>query len=197
MKGKFNVAKVDCTVEKAACQTYEIKGFPTVKLFKNGEVVPYSGARTIDAFVKFVEGNVPIPGLSASLPEALRSPEPAKEEAKPAADAAGGEKSDVVVLTTSSFETEVPKGTWLVEFYAPWCGHCKRLAPTWEELATKAKGKFNVAKVDCTVEKDLASKHGIKGFPTIKMFHNGQATEYRGQRSVEDFMKFVEDTLKK
>ena len=41
----------------------------------------------------------------------------------------------------------------LRDSYAPWCGHCKKLVPTWEELATAAKGKFNVAKVDCTVEK--------------------------------------------
>jgi thiol-disulfide isomerase/thioredoxin len=89
--------------------------------------------------------------------------------------------SDVIVLTDSNFASSIEKvhialslslsctsvtlpilktllqGIWLVKFYAPWCGHCKRLAPTWEELATKAKGSFNVAKLDCTTEKGMTT----------------------------------------
>jgi thioredoxin-like negative regulator of GroEL len=60
--------------------------------------------------------------------------------------------SDVVDLTAATFD-QAKTGDWLVKFYAPWCGHCKNLAPTWEELATKSKGKFNVAKIDCTIHK--------------------------------------------
>lgn len=54
--------------------------------------------------------------------------------------------------------------------YAPWCGHCKKLVPTWEELATSSKGKFKVAKVDCTVEKATGTRFGIRGFPTVKLY---------------------------
>jgi thiol-disulfide isomerase/thioredoxin len=90
-----------------------------------------------------------------------------------AGDAAAA--SDVVILTQANFDEHVKDGNWLIELYvfdifffgsvtdlrrsfAPWCGHCKKLAPTWEELATAAKadGKFKVASVDCTVEKGNA-----------------------------------------
>ncbi len=86
------------------------------------------------------------------------------------------EATNVVILTNSNFDENVKEGSWLVELcvvphiiflcflisicsFAPWCGHCKKLAPTWEELATAAKadGKFKVASVDCTVEKGRCS----------------------------------------
>ena len=58
---------------------------------------------------------------------------------------------------------------WLTSrSYAPWCGHCKKLAPTWDELATAAKGKFNVAKVDCTVEKSASP---VSVFPALSHRH--------------------------
>lgn len=62
----------------------------------------------------------------------------------------------------------------VVEFFAPWCGHCKKLAPEWEKAATALKGgepAIVLASVDATEEpnKALAEKFGIKGFPTIKV----------------------------
>jgi thioredoxin-like negative regulator of GroEL len=54
------------------------------------------------------------------------------------------------------------------------CGHCKKLQPTWEELATSAKGSFNVAKVDVTENRELGTRFDIKGFPTIKFFNGGK-----------------------
>lgn len=59
-----------------------------------------------------------------------------------------------------------------VEFYAPWCGHCQRLAPEWKKTAANLKGLVNVAAVDCDVEqnKGLCAMYEIQGFPTIKVF---------------------------
>ena len=66
----------------------------------------------------------------------------------------GGAASDenVIVLTDSSFDQKVfgSKDIWMVEFYAPWCGHCKKLEPEWNEAATKLKGQVKFAKVDAT-----------------------------------------------
>ena len=58
----------------------------------------------------------------------------------------------MVILTESNFKDEVysSEDVWLIEFYAPWCGHCKKLTPEWEEAATTLKGKVKVAKVDAT-----------------------------------------------
>ena len=73
-----------------------------------------------------------------------------------------GDEKDVVVLTDSNFEKTVIHSDemWLVEFYAPWCGHCKSLAPHWASAATELK----VAKLDATVEKSMAGRYGIQDY---------------------------------
>jgi len=82
----------------------------------------------------------------------------------------------VYVLDTSNFDSLVlgSKDIWLVEFYAPWCGHCKKLEPEWNDAASKLKGTVKLGKVDATVETSLASRFGVKGYPTIKVFDYGE-----------------------
>merc|ERR1712156_1366399 len=62
---------------------------------------------------------------------------------------------------------------WLVEFYAPWCGHCKNLAPAWADAATKLKGKMNLGALDATQHGSTAQEYGVQGYPTIKYFAPG------------------------
>lgn len=59
---------------------------------------------------------------------------------------------------------------WVVEFYAPWCGHCKQLAPHYSKAAANLDGLVNVGAIDCDAHPDVAKAVGIKGFPTIKAF---------------------------
>lgn len=72
----------------------------------------------------------------------------------------------------------------LAEFFAPWCGHCKALAPEYEEAATSLKEKdIALAKVDCTEEADLCKDYGVEGYPTIKVFRGPDNVQpYSGQR---------------
>ena len=82
----------------------------------------------------------------------------------------------------------------LLEFYAPWCGHCKALAPKYDELAAlfaSASDKVTVAKIDATAN-DVPDE--IQGFPTIKLFRAGKKDDpitYSGSRSVEDLATFI------
>ncbi|KAM0867055.1 hypothetical protein ACQ4PT_042241 [Festuca glaucescens] len=83
---------------------------------------------------------------------------------------------DVVVLTESTFEKEVGQDRGaLVEFYAPWCGHFKKLAPEYEKLGASFKKAKSVmiAKVDCDEHKSVCSKYGVSGYPTIQWFPKG------------------------
>jgi len=82
----------------------------------------------------------------------------------------------VMVLTENTFEDELNKhDNILVEFYAPWCGHCKKLAPEYSaaaEVLSTMDPAVPLAKVDATEEKMLAEKYGVQGFPTLIYFKN-------------------------
>eukprot|EP00607_Mallomonas_marina_P002388 CAMPEP_0182428848 /NCGR_PEP_ID=MMETSP1167-20130531/24160_1 /TAXON_ID=2988 /ORGANISM="Mallomonas Sp, Strain CCMP3275" /LENGTH=222 /DNA_ID=CAMNT_0024612013 /DNA_START=140 /DNA_END=808 /DNA_ORIENTATION=+ len=110
--------------------------------------------------------------------------------------------SDVIVLTGDNFdqETQAGKGSntgdWLIEFYAPWCGHCKTLAPIWETIATDLKGEINVAKVDVTTNGPLGKRYDVKGFPTILLFSKGKTYKYRGKRTAQLLSAFARGGFK-
>eukprot|EP00644_Phytophthora_capsici_P001215 jgi/Phyca11/511936/fgenesh2_kg.PHYCAscaffold_105_\ len=105
---------------------------------------------------------------------------------------------DVKVLTPDNFD-EVVDGSKhvLVKFFAPWCGHCKSMAPTYETVATAFKKTSNVvvAEVDADNYKDLGSKFGVTGFPTLKYFPEGstEPEDYKGGRGEDDFVNFLNE----
>eukprot|EP01120_Amphizonella_sp_Union-15-10_P001572 TRINITY_DN1172_c0_g1_i1.p1 TRINITY_DN1172_c0_g1~~TRINITY_DN1172_c0_g1_i1.p1 ORF type:complete len:190 (-),score=37.29 TRINITY_DN1172_c0_g1_i1:143-712(-) len=102
-------------------------------------------------------------------------------------------QQEVHHLTGQNFAEKTSEGAWLVEFYAPWCGHCQRLTQTWKDLAAKAEQEnlpFKVADVEATTEVELASAFEISSFPTIKFLKDGKVYEYKGPRTIEGFTEF-------
>ena len=112
-----------------------------------------------------------------------------------AAVAYGEKKSAVEVLTDADFDRKIGKGVWMVKMYAPWCGHCQALAPTWEALATAHHADYNVAEVDCTRHEALCAEMDVHGYPTILAFADGVRTEYSGSRDLEALEEFAEKTF--
>ncbi|KAI8845715.1 hypothetical protein BJ741DRAFT_585590 [Chytriomyces cf. hyalinus JEL632] len=99
-------------------------------------------------------------------------------------------------LTATSFPGATAHGRAFVKFYAPWCGHCKTLAPVWDELAASMKGRATIAEVDCTQEPDICNKYDVRGYPTLKWITGPLGTiEYSGKRSLDALTGFVNDFL--
>jgi len=109
---------------------------------------------------------------------------------------ARAEEEAVVTLTASNFDEIVnPADIILVEFYAPWCGHCKHLAPEYEKAAQTLKSNdppIILAKVDATVETDLGSRFSIQGYPTMKIFRQGKEFEYKGPRDAAGIINYMQ-----
>lgn len=177
-----SISRIDCTQYRSICQEFEVKGYPTLLWIVDGKKVEkYSGSRSVKAFKDFVEEKTEIE---------------LKEDEEEEEDVAKVEEIGVLQLSGGSFNHAVEKGTTIVKFFAPWCGHCKRMAPTWEDLAGKFAGSSDakVAKVDCTLDdnKDLCNEQGVDGFPTIFIYKNGEKLEeYNGSRSLDDLYEFV------
>jgi protein disulfide-isomerase A1 len=104
------------------------------------------------------------------------------------------EEGDVAVLTADNFDDFLKANPRVfVKFYAPWCGHCKSMIPAYTELAQYMKSQEGdnvvaIAKVDATVHNEVASRFGVQGFPTLKLFMNGEPVDYSSGARDKDTM---------
>ena len=111
------------------------------------------------------------------------------------ADSGFPEEDDVLVLKEDNFKDAISKFDFvLVEFYAPWCGHCKKLAPEYSKAAKELKGLDSpvpLAKVDATENANLGKEYGVQGYPTLKFFVKGSPIDYNGGRTSADIVNWV------
>ncbi|XP_048384738.1 thioredoxin domain-containing protein 5 [Stegostoma tigrinum] len=184
------IAKVDCTAHQQLCSQIQVRGYPTLLWFKDGEKVDqYKGKRDLDSLKEYVDSQ-------------LKAAEPAEEDQEIDEDSEEEDHSEeekepysVLILTESDFEQTIATGVTFVKFYAPWCGHCKSLAPTWEELAKReflGLSDIKIAEVDCTQQRSLCNQFSVRGYPTLLLFRGGQQlNEYNGARDLEALHNYV------
>jgi len=101
-----------------------------------------------------------------------------------------------IELTNSNFESTIKEGVSLVDFWAPWCGPCRMIAPVIEELANDFDGKANICKVNTDEEQDIAVKFGIRSIPTILFFKDGELVDQMiGAASKDTFAQKLNSLL--
>jgi len=171
------IAEVDADAHKELGSRFGVTGFPTLKFFPKGTTTPedYQSGRSIDEITTYVNNKV---GTRVRVKKA---------------------PSFTVDLTNDNFESIVldKSKDVLVEFYAPWCGHCKKLAPDYEKVAAAFAGdsdKVVIAKIDADANNAFSSKYGVTGFPTLKWFgkDNKESPEtYESGRDVQSFVDYV------
>ncbi|OQO14463.1 Protein disulfide-isomerase tigA [Cryoendolithus antarcticus] len=176
---KVTIGKVDADDHKDLGRKFGVQGFPTLKWFDGKSDTPedYKGGRDLESLTAFITSKTSLkPKTPHTAPPAVQ------------------------MLTDSTFSASITGSKHaLVAFTAPWCGHCKTLAPTWEKLATDfvSEKEVLIAKVDCEAPnaKATAQEAGVKSYPTIFYYPEGSTTgvPYSGGRSEEDLVTFINE----
>ncbi|XP_037938554.1 thioredoxin domain-containing protein 5 homolog [Teleopsis dalmanni] len=178
------ISKVDCTEHQDLCNEHEVTGYPTLRFFKRGETgsIKFKGTRDMPAITDFINQQLNREDENVITKEV--------EEVKPALSSTG----KLIELNEENFAKHVSTGNHFVKFYAPWCSHCQRLAPTWEELAKvfENKDSVSIAKIDCTVNRPICQDFEVKGYPTLLWIEDGKKIEkYSGTRDLETLKTYT------
>lgn len=99
----------------------------------------------------------------------------------------------ITVIDEQTFDQDIKKGKVLVDFYAEWCGPCKRIGPVLEMVDDDLQGKVQIYKVNIDKSPNLANRYQVKGVPTLVLFENGKVkgkiSGFRDKSAVKQFIE--------
>lgn len=176
-----------------------MKGYPQMNIYVNGEdVEQFQGAREWDKLVPFIDKYAVHKPSEPSTEQ--NKPNTEEERVDQIPENALNKDGMVKALTSQTFDSFLDEGPAFIKFYAPWCGHCKKLAPAWTQLGAVFRNRLNIAELDCEKYKDICKKEGVQGYPTLIFYTGGSGkgkhrTEYNGGRKAEQMKAFVEKAI--
>ncbi|ORY27667.1 thioredoxin-like protein [Naematelia encephala] len=186
----FHMAQVNCLAQGDLCNANGIKFYPQLVLYSNGQPLPaYSGDRSYDDLAKLIDDQSTLYARGQLLDSK------AEQEVVSSGFGRPNPEGKVLEVDESGLEVLIGNGPVLVDFFAPWCAHCKKLRPLYEELAGSLKSKINVAAVDCEAHHSYCRKHNIQGYPTIRLFQHDSHTDYNGPRTVTKMKAFASKAI--
>lgn len=182
MKGAsmVHVAQVDCTTQQGLCNQENVHSYPTIRLYP-------VGSQGSSRYHKYDGWHRDAGSLQAWVYDYM--------------------PSKVETLTSNFFGSTVlsSQEPWLVDFYAPWCGHCQVFKPEFEKVAEKLEGKVRAGKVDCDRFQRLCAQAGVNAYPSVRFYPGSEGHSYRqnaygldiNSQNAEEIISFVKRNLKK
>lgn len=195
LKGtKIHIAAVDADKHRDLGSRFHVQGFPTIKVFGEDKSNPtnYEGQRQASGIVQFARKQWK---AIENKRNGVTEEEAGGEEEVQKPQSAFYDNTDVIELNDAMIDSDVAnsKEPWLIEFYAPWCGHCKNLSPEWKKAATNLLGSVKLGAVDATEHRKWSDKFKVQGFPTIKFIPPGgieNPEDYNGGRTADAITEY-------
>uniref|UniRef100_A0A673X6V7 DnaJ homolog subfamily C member 10 n=1 Tax=Salmo trutta TaxID=8032 RepID=A0A673X6V7_SALTR len=139
--GQMKFGTLDCTVHERLCSMYNIHAYPTTVIFNKSSIHEYEGHHSADGILEFIQDLV---------------------------------DPTVVTMDPDSFAELVKRRkhseTWMVDFYAPWCGPCQALLPEWRRMARAVNGMIKVGTIDCQKHHSFCQGEGVRAYPEIRLY---------------------------
>lgn len=191
--GKALIVKVNVDDEAGLAKRYGVTQLPSIVFIKDGETqilsVGAAPERDVAAWIDYMANgggaepatptgaSVPLPGAAARPQQPPRPPQPS--QAPPPSGQGTSAGTEPVTLTDATFDKAISgsKVPVLVDFWAPWCGPCRMVAPAVADLAKEFAGRAMVAKVNVDDNPAVAGRYGIMSIPSLLIFKDGQVVD--------------------
>ncbi|KAH9936885.1 thioredoxin-domain-containing protein [Epithele typhae] len=196
----IRLAQVNCAVNGDLCAQHKVDGYPQMNLYRNGEFVEtFRKSRNHDILTNYLTSHA-----EPRNPHAAETAQPSSttvEAAEPENDELVQEFAShkdanpggiVLSLDESNYQNTIDEGHVFVKFFAPWCGHCKKLAPIWNQLGAAMQHRLTIAEVNCEAHSAICKKASVTGYPMLIYFGGKGSgnTEYTGGRKFDQLKAF-------